>query len=222
LHPSRSPRLPFLTCLRPDLFLHLSTSFPVRSRVSTRLRVRRFWDLFSWAPHLHTISSFIPRLHLIFAESESLFMASFGSLLDRRTDTMTTGSAPTRRGPSVPHASALSSRNKDADDHECWKSFNFLAPGSRPVVAEAVFKSGERCMKDGAVRKPHEIVGHVLSHQEPQCFDCRPCIDVGDAVSSPALCFGKRDWIAFSRSIAQVEEDLCCTSLFLFCTSIVF
>ncbi|KAG9533748.1 hypothetical protein KCU93_g310, partial [Aureobasidium melanogenum] len=33
------------------------------------------------------------------------FMASFGSLLDRRT-------APTRRGPSVPHASALSSRNK--------------------------------------------------------------------------------------------------------------
>ncbi|KAG9533747.1 hypothetical protein KCU93_g311, partial [Aureobasidium melanogenum] len=30
-------------------------------------------------------------------------------------------------------------------------SFNFLAPGSRPVVAEAVFKSGERCMKDGAL-----------------------------------------------------------------------
>ncbi|KAH0358075.1 hypothetical protein KCU83_g461, partial [Aureobasidium melanogenum] len=101
------------------------------------------------------------RLHLIFAESESLFMASFGSLLDRRT-------APTRRGPSVPHASALSSRNKvwcevgrrmtrygiRKLNERCdsrISSFNFLAPGSRPVVAEAVFKSGERCMKDGAV-----------------------------------------------------------------------
>lgn len=26
-------------------------------------------------------------------------------------------------------------------------SFNLLAPGSRPVVAEAMFKSGERCMR---------------------------------------------------------------------------
>ncbi|KAH0358072.1 hypothetical protein KCU83_g462, partial [Aureobasidium melanogenum] len=70
-------------------------------------------------------------------------------------------------------------------------------------------------------RKPHEIIGHILSHQEPQCFDCRPCIDVGDAVCGPALCFGKRDWITFSRSIAQVKEDLCCTSLLLFSASIV-
>jgi hypothetical protein len=53
LHPSRSLRLSLLVCLHLDLSLHLSTSFPIRSRVSATLRVRRSWDLFSWEPHLH-------------------------------------------------------------------------------------------------------------------------------------------------------------------------
>ena len=57
LHPSRSLRLSLLVSLHLDLFLRLSTSFPIHLRVSTKLRGRRSWDLFSWEPHLYVKTS---------------------------------------------------------------------------------------------------------------------------------------------------------------------